>query len=118
MKNKGFTLIELLAIIALLSLLMLLVVPNVIEQTRKKEKQLKESEKKILYVDAGNYVRNNNYNIKEGNVFCVSIGTLINEGATSIDAEDFSEKIIKVSVDTNDNFIYSMVDNCTTVNES
>ena len=118
MKNRGFTLIELVSVIVLLSLLMLVVLPNVLEQTKKKEKQLSDVEKKVLYSDASNYIRNNDYTIKEGNIFCINIATLIDEGATSIDATDFRDKIIKVSVDDDTNFMYSMVDNCTSVNQS
>ena len=70
-----------------------------------------------MYSDAGEYVRNNTkYNIKEGNVFCIKVNTLIEEDAISMDADDFKDQIIKITVDENTNFNYSLTNNCKEVN--
>lgn len=110
--KKGFTLVELLAVVTLLSLIALLVVPNVLEQKEKKEKEIDEATKQVLYVDAGNYIRDNDYDIIPGNVYCIGVNTLKDNGYLSINADDFSTKIIKITIDQNDNFIYSFVDEC------
>jgi prepilin-type N-terminal cleavage/methylation domain-containing protein len=117
MNKKGFTLVEVLAVVLLLSLLALVLTPKVLEQKAKKEKELTEVEKKVLYSDASEYVRNNSkYNIKEGNVFCIKVNDLIEADAISMDADDFKDKIVKVTVDENDNFIYIMADECQEIN--
>ncbi len=117
MNKKGFTLIEVLAVVLLLGLLALVVTPRVLEQKDKQEKKITESEKKILYADASEYVRNNTkYNIKEGNIFCIRVNTLIDENKISMDADDFKGKIIKITVDENTNFNYDIVDECKEVN--
>ena len=110
--KKGFTLVELLAVIALLSLIALLVVPNVLEQKEKKEKEVDEATKQILYTDASNYVRNNDYDIIPSNVYCISVDTLKTSGYLSVNADDYLAKIVKITIDENDNFIYSFVDEC------
>ena len=106
--KKAFTLVEILAVVSLLSILALLILPNILEQKENKEKQLTEAEKQVLYVDAGNYVREN-YDVLENNTYCVSINTLISEGKISMDADDFENKVVKVFSDENNNFIYSIV---------
>ncbi|MBP3461127.1 MAG: prepilin-type N-terminal cleavage/methylation domain-containing protein [Bacilli bacterium] len=117
MNKKGFTLVEVLAVVLLLGLLALVVTPKVLEQKDKKENEITEAEKKVLYSDAGEYVRNNTkYNIKEGNVFCIKVNTLIEEDAISMDADDFKDQIIKITVDENTNFNYSLTNNCKEVN--
>jgi competence protein ComGC len=116
--KKGFTLIEVLAVITLLGLLALLIMPNVLEQKNKKEKEVDEATKKILYVDAEKYIRDNNYNILPGNVFCVGVDTLYNGGYLSIDATEYNDKIIKVVVDNNLNYMYSVTNVCNDVNNS
>ena len=117
MNKKAFTLVEVLAVVLLLGLLALVVTPKVLEQKDKKENEITEAEKKVLYSDAGEYVRNNTkYNIKEGNVFCIKVNTLIEEDAISMDADDFKDQIIKITVDENTNFNYSLTNNCKEVN--
>lgn len=114
MNNKGFTLVEVLSIVILLSLLMLLVVPNLMEQKDKKEKEISEAEKQVLFTDAGNYVRDNSkYIIKSGNVFCISVNTLIEEDYISMSADSLKDNMIKVTVDDNENFFYSIDNKCT-----
>lgn len=117
MKNKGFTLVEVLAVVLLLGLLTLVLTPLVLEQRDKKLKELNDVEKKVIYSDAGEYVKNHPYyKIKEGNVFCINVSTLIEEDAISMDAEDFKDQIIKVSVDSNNNFVYNIGNKCKEIN--
>ena len=114
MKNRGFTLIELLAVVILLSLLALFTIPKILEQKENKEKQISEAEKQVLYTDAGTYIReNNSEDITPGQVFCVNVDTLIDEDYISMDAEDFKNDTIKVTVDKNNNFVYAIDNNCT-----
>ena len=115
MNNKGFTLIEITAVVMLLALLLLLVLPKVLEVKENSNEKINNNVKKILYSDAGEFIRNNNYVIKSGNVYCISVNTLINAGATSVDASDFSSSTIKVSIDENNNFNYSMPKTCVDV---
>lgn len=118
MKNKGFTLVEVLATITLLGLLALLITPKVLEQKEKKEKEINNSEKQVLFSDAGSYVRDNSkYIIKSENVFCISVNKLIEEEYISMDADDFKDNIIKVTVDENENFIYNIDNKCIEKNE-
>ena len=113
MKNKGFTLVEVLAIVSLLGLLALVVGPKVLEQKDKKEKELNTAQKKVIFSDAGNYVRDNSkYIIKTGNVFCITVNTLIEEDYISMAADDFKDNTVKVTVDENENFVYSIDNKC------
>lgn len=118
MKNKGFTLVELLAVVTLLGLLALVVGPRVLEQQEKKEKEVSEATKRLLFSDAGEYVSENyeKYHVKAGNVFCIQVNELIDNDKISTDADNFKNKIVKISVDENDNFMYSLVENCTMIN--
>jgi hypothetical protein len=88
------------------------VVPNVLEQKEKKEKDIDEATKKILYTDTSRYIDDNNYDIIPGNIYCINVSTLINNGYSSVDATDFNNKVVKIAIDTNDNFLYSIVDEC------
>lgn len=119
MKNRGFTLIEVLAVITILGLLALVITPMLLEQKDKKEKELNEAQKQVIFSDAGNYVRNNSkYIIKSENVFCITVNTLIEEDYISMDADEFKDNTIKVVVDENENFIYSINNKCSEKNES
>ncbi|MBE6160452.1 MAG: type II secretion system protein [Lactobacillales bacterium] len=113
MKNKGFTLIEVLAVITMLGLLALVVTPLVLEQQDKKEKELTSAQKQVLFSDAGSYVRDHSkYIIKSENVFCITVNTLIEEDYISMDDDEFKDNTIKVTVDENENFVYSIDNKC------
>jgi len=115
MNNRGFTLIEITAVVMLLALILLLVLPRVLEVKENSNQKMSNNVKQILYSDAGEFIRNNNYTIKSGNVYCISVNTLINEGATSVDGSEYASNIIKITIDSNNNFNYSMPKNCTEV---
>ncbi len=111
--KKGFTLIEVLAVISLLALLALVFTPKILEQQEKKEKEISEASKQILYTDASNYINDNDkYIIKENNTFCIKVKTLIDDNYISMDADQFKDETIKVIVDKNNNFIYSIDKKC------
>ena len=113
MKNKGFTLVEVLAVITLLAIIALLVVPKVLEQKEKKEKELSNAQKQVLFADATTYLKERKYEyIIPGNTFCVKVNTLISEGYNSMKAEDFKNKTVKVVIGDNNNYITSIDDNC------
>ena len=115
MKNKGFTLVELMGVVLLLGLLTLVIVPKVLEQTEKKEKQLDKDKQRILFADTGTYI-NENVNIYQpivGKVYCIKVQTLIDEDVTSVDVNSFNNYYVKASVDDNENFVYDLSLNCT-----
>jgi prepilin-type N-terminal cleavage/methylation domain-containing protein len=113
MKQKGFTMIELLAVITLLGLLTLIITPKVLEQKQNKEKELEESNKQLLYSDASTYIYNNpaNYALKEGKIYCINVQTLIDNGST-VDEEDYKDKIVKVTIDEDETMNFNLVDKC------
>ena len=86
---------------------------TILEQKDKKEKELNTAQKKVIFSDAGNYVRDNSkYIIKPGNVFCITVNTLIEEDYISMSADDFKDNTVKVTVDENENFVYSIDNKC------
>lgn len=82
MKKKGFTLVELLAVITLLALIMIVVVTSTSASNRNMRKDLKESEVRLIYSAAETYIQKNKneYPTVEGNIYCISLKDLINEG--------------------------------------
>lgn len=79
MKNKGFTLIELLGVMIILSILVLLVLPgliNVINSSNDKKDDLTVS---LIKNAAELFIEDNssNYILKEGNIYCIPLSTLI-----------------------------------------
>ena len=53
------------------------------------------------------------YIIKSGNVFCISVNTLIEEDYVSMSADNLKNNTIKITVDDNENFFYSIDNKCT-----
>ena len=80
MNNKGFTLIEVTAVVMLMALILLLVLPNVLSVRENTNEKISNNVKQILFSDAEEYVRNKGYDIKPGNIYCIPVNTLINEG--------------------------------------
>ena len=82
MKKNGFTLVELLAVITLLALIAVVVITNVSSPYRSMKKDLNESEIKLIYSAAETYIQKhkNDYPTIEGNIYCITIKDLIEEG--------------------------------------
>jgi len=119
MKNKGFTIIELLAVIILLSIIALIVVPKILEQKEKQDKKIKESQKELIYASSNIFIKENNEDdIIPGNVFCITVQSLIDEGYINIDVDYYKEDTVKVFVDDNNNLISSIDNKCTIINSN
>lgn len=115
MKEKGFTLVELLGVIVIVAALSLIVFPIVMGQFRKNKSQISAvtwrliEEAASLYVDANP----NQYELTNGNVYCITLNQLVVAGNLSEPFIDSStgERIplsntVKVSV-MNNQFSYS-----------
>lgn len=80
--KKGFTLIELLGVIIVLGLIAVLIVPSVINQLAKSKDKTSGvmisiiSSAADLYLDSHQY----EYSMKNGDRYCITIETLIDEG--------------------------------------
>lgn len=113
MKNKGFTLIEMLAVVVLLALLVMVSYPKVTEQIRLEKQKLKDNESQILYKSAYSYIEDNknDYPVRSGNVFCISISDLNNKGRIPVTLKQLSyESKIKVTVAANLELNYSVIE--------
>lgn len=120
--KKGFTLIELLAVVALLGLISVLVAPTVINQLTKNKEKTSGAISQImnsavdLYLDS----HSSKYSKIEGEVYCVQIKDLINEGflvepvLDPVTNEEYSdEQYIRVDVGNSLDFDYSVTSTCT-----
>ncbi len=100
MKNKGFTLIELLAIILLLSFLAILIFPNLISNFEKKEVEVDQATKDILYSSADQYMERygNDYDKQIGVIYDILISDIDKEGLIPIDVSKYIDKCIEVKI--------------------
>ena len=119
---RGFTLIELLAVVALLGLISVLVAPTVINQLTKNKEKTSGAISQImnsavdLYLDS----HSSKYSKTEGDIYCVQIKALINEGflvepvLDPVTNEEYSDELyIKVDVGNSLDFDYSVTSTCT-----
>lgn len=120
MKNKGFTLIEVLGIIVILSLLLILIVPGIINRLSSKQEQTIETQNKIIYDAAYQYIneRPDKFPIKRSSTYCIGIKTLIDDGKLSspvIDVntgKNISDKYILIDVNNLENSEIKDNSNC------
>ena len=115
MKKSGFTLVELLGVIVIVAALSLIVFPIVMGQFRKNKSQISAVTERLIEEAASLYVdaNPNQYELMNGNVYCVTLNQLVNSGNLSEPLIDSStgDKIpltytVKISV-INNQFYYS-----------
>ncbi len=115
MKKSGFTLVELLGVIVIVAALSLIVFPIVMGQFRKNKSQISAVTERLIEEAASLYVdaNPNQYELMNGNVYCVTLNQLVNSGNLSEPLIDSStgDKIpltytVKISV-INNQFSYS-----------
>lgn len=82
MNRKGFTLIEILAVITLLAAIALIAIPLVLNQANKSKGKLNQATVDLIGQSAYTYMDRNqtDYPQKKGNVYCITIRTLVDYG--------------------------------------
>ena len=104
--KKGFTLIELIGVIVIIALITLLALPPLLSSVRGNKKTISETSKRTIYSATDLYVSNNTKSFPryEGSVYCVTLGTLVNDGTLTSDIysngvdELDSTKTVKLTV--------------------
>ena len=93
-RNKGFTLIELLGVITLLGVIALVVFPLLLKQINNARSGIKDANDVLLIDAAKDYVSSheNQYIAEEGNNYCISMETLINENYFNPKLKDSENK--------------------------
>ena len=117
-RNKGFTLIELLGVITLLGVIALVVFPLLLKQINNARSGIKDANDVLLIDAAKDYVSSheNQYIAEEGNNYCISMETLINENYFNPKLKDSENKeldlnrVIEISYKKN-KFNYKIVEN-------
>ena len=122
MNKKGFTLAELLGVIVLLGILATVAFPPLLNQLNKSKEKLSDATLKVLGTAAEQYIddHSSSYPIKDGNVYCISLETLVNYNylkSPIMDAstgEEISEKdnYIKFKINKFNDYDYELTTNC------
>ena len=122
MNKKAFTLTELMGVVMLLGLIAIIAFPPLLKQIKGTKSTIDEATEKLIVAGASNYVdeNKNDFPKVDGNVYCISIQTLVDDNKVSkdfVDAEGNKidvTKYIQVNTTTNQ-YKYTIVDNCTEV---
>lgn len=109
--NKGFTLIEAIAVTMLLAMLALIIIPTVLNQRRKQEKKIKEQQKKIMYIEAERYLKENNL-VEASSTKCIPVTFLEKEGYINLNTTTYDSQYIKLIIDEDENIESSLVNTC------
>lgn len=122
--NKGFTLIELLAVIIVLSLISTLAVPTVINQLAKNKEKTSGVMSEIMNSAVELYLdyHQDKYSMTNGDLYCVKIENLINEGflvepvLDPISGDSYSKNsFIKINVGENSDLLSTVTEECTEI---
>ncbi len=81
MKKSGFTLTELIGVITILAVIGILVVPQILNQVRKKEADIDLATKEVIYAATKLYLdyHATDYPKTNGSNYCVPLQNLVNE---------------------------------------
>lgn len=118
MNKKGFTLTEVLGVVIIIVLIALLAMPPILQQLNKSKYELSEASLQVIYHSTENYINHNQfaYHLVGGNIFCISLGTLVESGfldddVTKIEAIDDINlaRTVKVDVISRTTFDYDLV---------
>ena len=121
--KKGFTLVELLGVIVLLGLLAIVATPPILNQIKKTKGKLSDATKIIIFNGAEDYIdsHSNSYPMKDGNVYCITLKTLVDYGplkspildASSGEEINETDNVVKVHINGNNKeFDFLKVSEC------
>lgn len=119
MKRKnGFTMVEMLGVVVLLAVICLLAFPPMLEQFRKSKNEISKATLQLITSGAEEYVndRLNDFPSKQGNVYCVSLREIVENGYLNepvVDVMNDTEydldlNVVKITYDKN-KFQYALV---------
>ena len=117
--KKGFTLIELVAVITLLAILGILVIPSILNLVKNKQNDLSDASNDMLYKATELYLLKFDYELINGNTYCISLAELANEQfitapfVNPVTKNEVSlEQQVEVKV-VNKSYTYDFKDSCT-----
>lgn len=122
MNKKGFTLAELLGVIVLLGILVTVAFPPLLNQLNKSKDKLSDATLKVLGTAAEQYIddHSSSYPIKDGNIYCIKLETLVNYNylkspimdASTGEEIDEANNYIKFKINTFNDYDYELVTEC------
>ena len=105
--NKGFTLVELLAVLVILVAIMSIAIPTINSALERSKKNQTKQVEKILGSAASLYVSDHRRALKDEEISCINVGTLVDEGyVTDEETEDVNGNPLSGCFDVN-SFEYS-----------
>ena len=119
--KKGFTLVELIGVVIILALIALLAFPPILNSIRKTKIELSNASKEILYNAVDLYISENlnDFPKNNGNIYCVTLNTLISKEYLptkvydSVTGKEISlDSKIEIKVENN-GYAYNMNNACT-----
>lgn len=126
MKKKGFTLVELLGVVVILGLLLIIALPPILNQIKSAKGQISAATTQLIENAADLYVssHSNDYPKNSGNVFCITLKSLVESGNLASPLTDVSTgkeidlgQVVKATVTSNQLLEYQLVESsgCTEV---
>ena len=111
--KKGFTLIELLAVIILLGFLFVLTFPKVLETIEKKEIEVDDATRKLIYNAVDEYMMKNmdDYPKEIGQTYCFLIDNIDKENLIAISVDDYLDNYVKVKIGKTNSYTIVNEDN-------
>lgn len=117
MKKSGFTLVEMVAVILIMALLTIIVLPTIINQIRSQKENISETAMQLISNATELYLSENEYSMRYGETYCISLETLVNDGKLKSPLMDFStgkeiplNQVVKTVVNEYGTGEYSIVD--------
>ena len=118
-KKNGFTLVEILGVIVILGLLLILAFPSIIKQVKNTSQNIDKTTQELIFSSTKVFAEKNSneYPIFKGNVYCITIQTLIASGELIENLTDTKtgnkidlSKVVKMHIENEANIDYSIVD--------
>ena len=119
MNQKGFTFIEIISVIILMALVSLAIIPTIISQVSKETDNVNEVTLDLIYEATDSYVkpRYHTYQPIAGNVYCISLETLVDNNVLDKNLKDAKTnkaipltRNVQVSVNGYQEFEYQLLD--------
>ena len=88
MKKSGFTLAEILGVIVIIGILLTLLAPAIVNKLSSSKDKAEETQNKMIYAAASQYMTENRDNYRYGKRYCISLRELIDAGKLASPVND------------------------------